>query len=238
MTSSIKISYVDPKTSQKDDYSDPKTGSTNQQNSYKSQFVSTGKDQWKALVDSTLDPTQDPTLDPASGLSIPSIINGLVDDINTADPESASTSTPISDMMDAINSVEQPPAFYGPIDEKSAGMVLVDPTQVNPLLSGMETPYVPNIYDLFKASPELQDDMQPVVDRYKVLVKTINMQLKNDYYFLKQPMSLMEKDALQKEVGVLKANRLQAKKFLEDSKHYLYLQKVREMKAALDEENS
>jgi hypothetical protein len=163
----------------------------------------------------------------------------LTNNINSIDPPSDTTPSPVGDMMDAINGVEQQNTYYGPIDEMSANMVLVDPRIPNPLLQDREITYVPDLYkDLFKSSPGLMDDMKPVVDKYEALIKTIDQQLKNDYYALKQPMSLVETDATQKEVEVLKANKLRAEGFLENAKYYLYLQKLREKAAAADDANN
>lgn len=139
------------------------------------------------------------------------------------------TPSVIGDMMDYMGGVERMSQYRGPIDALSDMMVINDPVRNKRILGNPEIPDVPDLYkDLFKKNPRLMDDMLPIVERYKALLKTFDVLIENIRYSLKQPMSPLEAQALQKEFEALKYGKADAAKFLAEAEHFYDQQKLRE----------
>lgn len=147
------------------------------------------------------------------------------------------TPSDIGDMMNAINGVEEPSYYRGPIDAMSNWMIIDDPTFTDEGMSAIELPYVPDLNeDLLKNIPRLADNIKPIIEKYEALLKTYDELLFNARESLKYPMSISEIDQLQREIEIIKYNKGALINNYEEAQAVYEVQKAREEAAeAVDE---
>ncbi|MFH1873652.1 MAG: hypothetical protein ABH859_00490 [Pseudomonadota bacterium] len=140
-----------------------------------------------------------------------------------------SESTPIGEMMDAINGVEQTSSFKGPRDALLASFSGPASTiSQQDAQASYDLPPVPKLQDLFEQSPHIQDNMESTVNKYELIQETLENLLQNAYSALQQELNAHEARATQDRIRAIESRLEENSRELTLANYYYELQQDRE----------
>ena len=147
--------------------------------------------------------------------------------------ESSSDIALLSDAMQAANNN----SGGSRKDAIMNSLFICDPIEDRKWQVDHSLPHIPDLHEeIFKPNPRLQDNVEPIVERFEALKLTLEELRKNTLDALKKPLNANEIQSNQRYIDDLNKALLKLEKQLEEANYYWHLQKLRDKAAREAEE--